>query len=178
VIQYPAARTVTFIVLLIKRQSESWRLLRARFRRINGGKLSVRRKKRSSEIRELSHADYGRIVARLTPFRGGTRFALSVSPRWGQPRSDNPPCRVLHIKGFSVFFPFLSLASSRSSLRADSSAAIRTRRSTCHGDRRSITANTLTKFSTSYFVELDVYTRAFPQEPSVDLRRAEGDTSR
>lgn len=75
--------------------------------------------KKSSEIRELSHADYGRIVARLTPFREGTRFALSVSPR----QNSNPSVsRVTH-KRFLVFF-FLFLASSRSSLQTDGSAVI------------------------------------------------------
>jgi len=84
----------TFIVLLIKRLRGLASV--ARFRHINGSKLSGREK--SSEIRELS---YGRIVARLTPVREGTRFALSVSPRR---RSDPSVSRVLHIKGFSLFF--------------------------------------------------------------------------
>lgn len=58
--------------------------------------------KKAGEIRELSYANYGRIVARLTLFREGTRFALSVSPRLPRPHCAS---RVLHIKGFSFSGP-------------------------------------------------------------------------
>lgn len=70
--------------------------------RINGTKLSGRKK--SSEIRELSYANYGRIVARLTPFREGTRFALSVSPLVEARRRPRRRSRVTH-KRFLVFRP-------------------------------------------------------------------------
>lgn len=77
--------------------------------------------KKLSEIRELSYANYGRIVARLTPIRGGTRFALSVSPHCDL---DPSVCRVLHIKGFSFSFFFRP---SRSSRQTDRSAVIQSR---------------------------------------------------
>lgn len=77
----------------------------ARFERINGNKL--RRQKKLSEIRELSYANYGRIVARLTPIREGTRFALSVSPRF-QPLGVS---RVTH-KRFLFFFSAFAVISS------------------------------------------------------------------
>lgn len=54
----------------------------ARFGHINGSKLSAGGGKKSSEIREFKlHADYGRIVARLTPIRRkGRALHCLVSP--------------------------------------------------------------------------------------------------
>lgn len=90
----------SLVVLLIKRWGPG--VCCAIRARINGTKLSGRKK--SSEIRELSYANYGRIVARLTPFREGTRFALSVSPLVEARRRPRRRSRVTH-KRFLVFRP-------------------------------------------------------------------------